>query len=101
MFDVEKIKALGNPTRLFILQQLAAHAEDSICVQDLQQLILKEREIEQPTVSYHLKILAQAKLVSPTRSGIHMYYHVNRRTYQEILSFLTLLVAERKEPCPR
>ncbi len=66
-------KALADPTRIRILNLLAANREP-VCVCD----IVKHFPIGQPTISHHLKILRGTCFVVAERRGTFMYYSVNR-----------------------
>ncbi len=61
-------KALADPTRFNILQALATGGEQ--CCGDL----AKQFPIKQATCSQHLKILAEADLVTMRREGQFNYY---------------------------
>ncbi|MBA3470761.1 MAG: helix-turn-helix transcriptional regulator [Herpetosiphonaceae bacterium] len=63
----------AHPVRVQILTALAASA-DSVCVCDLETAVA----VKQPTVSYHLKLLRDAGLVSYERQGPWAYYTLNR-----------------------
>jgi ArsR family transcriptional regulator, arsenate/arsenite/antimonite-responsive transcriptional repressor len=65
-------KALADPTRIRILNLLAANREP-VCVCD----IVKHFPIGQPTISHHLKILRGCRFVLAERRGTFMYYRVN------------------------
>ena len=71
-------KALGDPTRIRILHQLA-RAEEPVCVCD----ITDGFELGQPTISHHLKILKEARFVLSERRGTFAYYTVNRACLAE------------------
>jgi ArsR family transcriptional regulator, arsenate/arsenite/antimonite-responsive transcriptional repressor len=71
-------KALADPTRIRILNLLAANREP-VCVCD----IVKHFPIGQPTISHHLKILRETRFVVPERRGTFMYYRVNRNCLGE------------------
>jgi DNA-binding transcriptional ArsR family regulator len=66
-------KALADPTRIRILNLLAANREP-VCVCD----IVRHFPIGQPTISHHLKILRATRFVFSERRGTFMYYRVNR-----------------------
>lgn len=72
--DAERVaaafKALADPTRLRLLNKLAACAEACVC--DL----VAPTGASQPTVSHHLKILLDAGLVSRRKQGTWAYYRV-------------------------
>lgn len=67
-------KALGDPTRIRILNLLATNG-DPVCVCD----IVKHFPIQQPSISHHLKILRDSQFVLAERRGTYMYYRVNRK----------------------
>jgi ArsR family transcriptional regulator, arsenate/arsenite/antimonite-responsive transcriptional repressor len=70
--SVARFKALADPTRLRILAMLA-ESSSSMCVCDLNEGF----ELEQPTISHHLKVLRKAGLVSSERKGTWVYYWLN------------------------
>jgi ArsR family transcriptional regulator, arsenate/arsenite/antimonite-responsive transcriptional repressor len=63
-------KALGNPTRVAIVNRLST--ADSVCVCDLTAAF----DLSQPTVSHHLKILREAGLVEAERRGTWAHYRL-------------------------
>lgn len=65
-----RFKALGDPTRVAILNRLAQ--TDETCVCDLTAAF----DLAQPTISHHLKVLREAGLVAATRRGTWAYYRV-------------------------
>lgn len=71
-------KALADPTRIRILNLLAAN-RDPVCVCD----IVKHFPMGQPAISHHLKILHAKRFVLSERRGTFMYYRVNRRCLAE------------------
>ncbi len=66
------LNALGDEIRLKMIRLLARH--DALCVCELQQVF----EIEQPTISHHLKVLREANLVDVQRSGTWAYYSLRK-----------------------
>jgi ArsR family transcriptional regulator len=64
-----QFKALGDPTRLAIVNQLAGSGECCVCN-------LEPLGLSQPTISHHLKILRDAGLVESTRRGTWAYYRL-------------------------
>jgi ArsR family transcriptional regulator len=82
MPNIEAIRAVANQRRLQILEWLkdpAAHfppqkdgdlVKDGVCGA----LIAAKLEVSQPTVSEHLKILAQAGLIRPKRIKQWTFY---------------------------
>jgi len=67
---VEFCKALADDTRQHILVMLA---EREMCVGD----IVAAFHMSQPTISHHLNILKQFKLVTSRKEGKQVYYVVN------------------------
>jgi ArsR family transcriptional regulator len=79
MSDVEAqataalFKALADPARVRIVNMLAA-ADDGVCVCEL----TPELGLSQPTVSHHLRKLAEAGLLLRRRQGTWAYYSLDR-----------------------
>jgi ArsR family transcriptional regulator, arsenate/arsenite/antimonite-responsive transcriptional repressor len=65
-------RALGDVTRFEIFRLIAAQT-DPICVCD----VVDRFELTQPTISYHLKLLRQAGLVTVSQRGVWAYYAVD------------------------
>jgi ArsR family transcriptional regulator len=65
-------RALGDPTRFRLLKAIAARGEVSCA-----ELTARVR-LSQATVSHHLKILADAGLVSVRRAGAFHYHRLER-----------------------
>jgi ArsR family transcriptional regulator len=63
-------KALGDPTRVAIVQRLAG--AETVCVCDLNAAF----DLSQPTISHHLRVLREAGLVEAERRGTWAYYRV-------------------------
>src|ERR1700761_6724076 len=66
-------KAVADPVRLRLLSLIACHPGGESCVCDL----LDAFDMTPPSVSYHLKILREAGLLSSERRGTWVYYRVN------------------------
>ena len=65
---VTALKALAEPSRLRVAQELAERGE--VCACDL----LEELSITQPTLSHHLRVLQGAGLVACRRQGKWCHY---------------------------
>ena len=65
-------KALGDPTRVRLVSLIAARDDGEACVCDLTVPI----GLSQPTVSHHLKQLAEAGLIIREQRGRWSYYRV-------------------------
>jgi ArsR family transcriptional regulator len=66
-------KAVADPMRLRLLSLIACHDGGETCVCDLTAAF----DVTAPTVSYHLRILREAGLISSERRGTWVYYRVN------------------------
>jgi len=66
-------KAVADPVRLRLLSLIACHDGGESCVCDL----LGAFDMTPPSVSYHLKILREAGLISSQRRGTWVYYRVS------------------------
>jgi len=65
-----RFKALADPTRVAIVNRLAA--AECVCVCDF----VAALDLSQPTISHHLKVLREAGLVEASRRGTWMYYRL-------------------------
>lgn len=78
-------KALADPARVRVLNLLTASGEP-VCVCHLTDLL----ELSQPTVSFHMKKLVDAGLLSREQRGVWAYYSLRddaRRRLSAILTF--------------
>ena len=66
-------KAVADPVRLRLLSMIACHPGGESCVCDLTPAF----DMTAPSISYHLKILREAGLISSERRGTWVYYRVN------------------------
>ena len=62
--------ALADPVRLRLISLLATAEGGAVCVCDLVEPVGKS----QPTVSHHLKVLAEAGLVTSEKRGRNVWY---------------------------
>jgi ArsR family transcriptional regulator len=77
-------KAVADPVRLRLLSLIACHDGGESCVCDL----LDAFDMTAPSVSYHLRILREAGLVSSERRGTWVYYRVNPEVMARMSSVL-------------
>ncbi|MET8155509.1 metalloregulator ArsR/SmtB family transcription factor [Sphaerisporangium sp. NPDC005289] len=63
-------KALGDPVRLRLLSLIASHPDREVCVCDMSE----DFDLSSPTISYHLKVLRAAGLITADRRGTWVYY---------------------------
>ena len=75
----EDLQILAHPIRLQILD-LLAHNEGMVCVCDLEAAL----PVKQPTISHHLKLLADAGLIVSERFGLWAYYIVQHEALAEL-----------------
>jgi ArsR family transcriptional regulator len=80
-------KALGDETRLDILSYLAA-AEDATCVCHIEDYV---KDLSQPTISHHLRLLREAGLVTTERRGTWVHYAIAPALRERLADFLALL----------
>lgn len=74
-------KALGDPTRVRLVN-LLANSSESICVCELNEHF----DLAQPTMSFHLKKLVTAGLLTREQRGTWAYYAINRDTMTRLAS---------------
>lgn len=74
-------KAMGHPSRLLIIDALAA---DPLCASELTQLIGSDAS----TVSTHLRILREAGLIVDERRGTHIFYQLADRCILSVFECL-------------
>jgi ArsR family transcriptional regulator len=72
-----RFKALADPTRVAIVNRLAA---GECCVCDLTDAF----GLAQPTISHHLKVLRDAGLVSVGRRGTWAYYRLEPESVRQL-----------------
>ena len=65
-----RFRALSDPTRVAIVNRLAAAEECCVC--DLNAAF----DLSQPTISHHLRVLREAGLVEASRRGTWAYYRL-------------------------
>ena len=68
--DVQLLQALAHPTRLSILRELTGTSE--VCACDFTSCC----DVQQPTVSHHLRILKEAGVIEAERRGTSIYYRL-------------------------
>ncbi len=79
------MKALGHPTRLFIVDELS---RGNRCVCELTEMIGADTS----TVSKHLSILKEAGLVDYEKKGTQMHYHLAAPCILDFFSCLENMV---------
>ena len=95
----DKLKVVGDPTRLKVLQFLAkpvpscCSRDDGVCGCDLENFL----GLSQPTVSHHMKQLVDAGLVTSERRGRWVYYELVPSALRELAGALGGLAAAAEE----
>lgn len=80
-----KLKALGHPARIAIINYLAK-MNDCICGD-----LVNELPLAQPTISQHLKELKNAGLIQGTIEGTSICYCINPDGFEKVKTFIDLL----------
>ena len=81
-----RLKALADPARLRLLSLILACGDGGGCVCDLTEPV----GLSQPTVSHHLKVLAEAGLVTREQRGVWAYYRADRAALADLSGALAL-----------
>ena len=79
-----RLKALADPARLRLISLLLASPGQEACTCELIDPLM----LSQPTVSHHLKKLAQAGIVVGERRGVWTYYRVVPEALQALAEVL-------------
>jgi ArsR family transcriptional regulator len=82
-------KALNDPTRRAILELLQAKDMTAGDIAD-------QFHISFPSISHHLDLLKQAKLVTSEKEGQFVYYSLNTTVVDEILKWLVQFKTKKK-----
>ncbi|WP_170323433.1 ArsR/SmtB family transcription factor [Cryptosporangium phraense] len=84
----EVFKALGDPIRWSIVQQMAA--VDELACSTLEETL----PISKPSISYHTKILSQAGLISTRKQGRNFFYTLRRDVLRGLIDDVWALAPE-------
>jgi len=82
-------KALNDPTRRQILEMLQ---EKDLTAGE----IAEQFKISFPSISHHLDLLRQAKLVTSEKDGQYVYYSLNTTVVDEIMKWLLQFKSKKK-----
>jgi DNA-binding transcriptional ArsR family regulator len=82
-------KALNDPTRRQILELLQ---EKDLTAGEIAQ----QFSMSWPSISHHLDLLKQAKLVSSEKDGQYIYYSLNTTVVDEILKWFLQFKIKKK-----
>lgn len=86
----EIFKALADETRLKIIEMLSC---GELCACD----ILANFEITQPTLSYHMKILTESRIVVGEKDGSWVRYHLNQEVTDNLKDFLDKITTKQDQ----
>lgn len=89
--QVNVFKALSDKNRLLILDMLSC---GEMCACDIEEVL----GLSQSTISHHMKILQQAKLVTGNKVGKWMHYSINKQEFDNIFGFIKVLI-NNKDNC--
>jgi ArsR family transcriptional regulator len=89
---IRALKALADPTRFRMVQEVAAAGELS-CGQ-----VGEHFDCSQPTISHHLKVLIDADLLVRRTEGKHHYTSVNRALLDQLAALLPAGLAAPARP---
>lgn len=78
------LKALADPVRLQLLSIISASPNQEACVCDMTEAV----PVSQPTVSHHLKTLADAGIVTRERRGTWAWFRLDTKALEGIRAFL-------------
>jgi DNA-binding transcriptional ArsR family regulator len=84
--ETEVFKALGDPIRWNIIQQMAQQEELACSVLE------DTLPVSKPTISYHTKILTQAGLIEVRKRGRNYFYSLRREVLRDLMDELWTLV---------
>jgi ArsR family transcriptional regulator, arsenate/arsenite/antimonite-responsive transcriptional repressor len=77
-------KALGDPTRLRIVDVIREAAPEAVCQCELLPLF----EMSQPALAKHLKVLVEAGILASERRGTWTYYYARSGGLEELTAWL-------------
>lgn len=95
------MKALANPNRLELFLEIAVAGEESSYPAGCECVIAgiaKRMKIGAPTVSHHLKELANANLITTERRGKFLVARINGDTVGAVLGMLGKTLGESHGP---
>lgn len=84
------LKIIADPSRLEILDLLSC---GELCAFDL----LEYFNFSQPTLSHHMKVLADNNMISTRRDGNKKMYKLNNEVLREVSSYINLIAQDNDE----
>lgn len=86
----EVFSALGDPTRLQMIRTILADGEVACTTFD------EMFPIGKSTISYHVKVLRNAKLITVRKDGRFYYYQLRRDTFDQFFPGLLEILRRRE-----
>ena len=86
---IRALKALADPTRFRMVQEIAAAGELSCGA------VAERFDVSQPTISHHLKVLMEAGLLIQRTEGKHHFTSVDRALVATIVAVLPARLGSR------
>ncbi|KRM71725.1 autorepressor SdpR family transcription factor [Lacticaseibacillus brantae] len=86
----QTLKAIADPIRRRILELLRTRSYSA-------GELAAQFDLQQATISYHLKLLKQAGLISERRDKNFIYYDLNASVFEEVLSWIYSLGGDNHE----
>ncbi len=82
----QRLKALGDPTRIRLVSMLLTQPSQEACTCELAPLV----GLSEPTVSHHLKQLLDVGLVTKARRGLNVYYRLEPQSVKALARVLDI-----------
>lgn len=82
---VQRLAALAQETRLGVFRLLVQHGPDGLCVGEIQARL----KLAPATLSFHLKELVNADLLTSRQEGRFIYYAPNFQAMNALVAYLT------------
>jgi DNA-binding transcriptional ArsR family regulator len=80
--SAEKLRAIAHPVRLAIIESLFQKKEMTVTE------LFETLNIEQATMSHHLRLMKDQKIVKVKRDGKNSIYHLANEKYRDIIEIL-------------
>ena len=78
-------KALADPVRLRLVSLIGAHQGGEVCVCELTDAF----DLTQPTISHHLRVLREARIIGSERRGTWVYYRLQPAVLERMAALLS------------
>jgi ArsR family transcriptional regulator len=91
----DRLSAVADPVRLHVLSIIASAPKGEVCACDFVEPLGKS----QPTVSHHLKVLAEAGLIEGDKRGRWVWYRLGDGAVTQLAGELTSVATRSKRCC--